>query len=188
MLYKALLELGFNKGEFQLIDDGNGVKIKWDTEKEIPTQEQIEAKIKELEAQEKVSNAYKQLQELCDTKSKQAKNFIAGKEVTDEQVRRYEEKYQIAKEYKATGAYADRLKLEADLQGLTVDELADLITQKGDAWNEAIITFNARIEAFRVKVADLIESGEIDKANEIIEKAKDLGADATDEDVKALFE
>ena len=150
-------------------------------------EEQIQAKIKEIEAQEKVSNAYKSLQELCDTKSKQAKNYIAGKEVTDEQVRRYEEKYQIAKEYKASGAYADRLKLEADLQGLTVDELADLIIQKGDAWNEALIAFNARIEAFRIAVSKIIDAGDIDRANSIIEKAKELGADATDEDVKALF-
>jgi len=147
----------------------------------------IEAKIKELEAQAKVDNALKNLQDLCDTKSQEAKNYINGAKVTNEQLVRYEEKYEIAKEYKNSGAYQEILQLEADLVGLSADDLADLIIQMGDAYKQSIIVFNSRIEAFRVKAKRLIEAGEIDKANTIIEKARDLGADATDEDVKGLF-
>ena len=52
MLYKALIELGFNKEEFKLFDRGNGIEIIWNTDKEKPTDEEIQAKIKELEAEE----------------------------------------------------------------------------------------------------------------------------------------
>jgi len=162
-------------------------KIIWQDDRPQPTEEQIKAKITELEAQAKKDNAYTSLQTLCDTKSQEAKNYIAGKRVTAEQLARYKEKFEIAQEYKANGSYADVLKLEADLQGLSVDDLADLIIAKGQAYKQALIKFNAKIEAFRVLVADLIEAGEIDKAMSIIEKAKKLGVDTKDEDIKALF-
>jgi len=136
---------------------------------------------------EKINKAYRKLQKLCDTKSQEAKNYIAGKKVTYEQLARYEEKFQIATEYKANGNYADILKLEADLQGVSVDNLANLIIVKGKAYKQALINFNAMIEAFRVKVSYLIETGQIDKAMQIIEQAKSFGADTTPEDIKALF-
>ncbi len=136
---------------------------------------------------QKKENTVSKLNSLCDSKSKQAKNYIAGREVTDEQVKRYEEKYQIAKEYQGSGLYADKLQLEADLQGLSVDALANLIIQKGNTWHEAILAFNSRIEAFRIKVSKLIEAGEVDKANNIIEQARAFGADTNDEEIKALF-
>lgn len=153
----------------------------------LPTEDRIEAKMRELEVRQKVQKTYQSLQNLCDTKSKQAKNYIAGKEVTDGQMQRYEEKYQIAKEYRATGTYADRLKLEADLQGLTIDELAELIVNMGDAYKEKLISFNARIEAFRIKASKLIAAGEMERVNSILEQAKVLGPDTTDEQIKALF-
>jgi molybdopterin converting factor small subunit len=184
MLNKVLKEL---KPESKFIIKGD--KIEW-LSKDIPqpTQEEIDNKAKELESIEKVNTIYKDLQDLCDTKSKEAKKYIIGREVTDEQLARYEEKYQIAKEYKTSGRYKDRLSLEAKLQGLTVDDLADLIIKKGDEYKEALITFNARIEAFRVKVSNIIEQGDLDKANEIIKEAYNLGANSSDDDVAKLFE
>jgi hypothetical protein len=144
--------------------------------------------LNKVEEENKINTTYKNLQTLCDTKSKEAKKYIVGREVTDEQLARYEEKYQIAKEYKTSGKYKDRLSLEAKLQGLTVDDLADLIIKKGDEYKEALITFNSRIEAFRVKVTNIIEQGDLDKANEIIEKAYNLDANSSDDDVAKLFE
>ena len=138
------------------------------------------------EAEKKI-DALGRLNHACDKKTRQAKNYIAGKEVTSEQAQRYEEKYQIAKEYRATGTYADRLKLEADLQGLTIDELAELIVNMGDSYKEKLISFNARIEAFRIKASKLIAAGEMERVNSILEQAKVLGPDTTDEQIKALF-
>ena len=66
-------------------------------------------------------------------------------------------------------------------------DLADLIIAKGDAYKQALIAFNTKIEAFRVKVSNLIDAGETDKANQVLELAKDLGSSTSDDDVKALF-
>ena len=144
-------------------------------------------KFKEIAKKTKVIEVYSLLQYTCDTKSIEAKTYINGAKVTVEQLARYEEKYQIATEYKANGNYADTLKLEADLRGLTVDELADLIIVKGQAYKQAFIGFNAKIEAFRVQVSKLISDGNLIKANEVITKAKELAAGTTDEDIKNLF-
>jgi len=187
MILKAIKELYrkdsvFENNVIYIIDNG-AKRLLSGIEKS-----ELKAKVAELQAQAKVDDTYQALQTLCDAKSVQAKAFINGKKVTAEQLARYEEKYQITTEYKANGNYADTLKLEADLQGLSVDELADLIIAKGQGYKQALISFNAKIEAFRVRVSKLISDGELDKANDIITKANDLGADTTDDDVKALFE
>lgn len=137
--------------------------------------------------EQKTDALYKLLQQVCDRKSIHAKNFIAGKEVTDEQLQRYEEKYEVAKEYMASGDYEESLKLEADMQGLTVEELAKLIVGMGDSYREKLVSFNAKIEAFRVKVSKIIASGNVEKASKIIEQAKSLGADTTDDQIMELF-
>lgn len=158
---------------------------------EVLTPEQMQevtTKAEELEEQVKVEKAYSSLRSACDAKSEDAKNYINGSKVTNEQVARYEEKYYMAKEFKANGSYAAQLQLEAELNGLTVDALADFIVAKGDEYKEALRVFNARIEAFRVKVQDLIDNGQVDKANDILEVAKGLDSSTTDEDIKALFE
>jgi hypothetical protein len=182
---KATISILKSKGLKISFREVNGV-IVFKKDCEI-TQTEITKKAQELESQAKTTDTQKALQTLCDTKSVQAKTFIAGKVVTVEQLARYDEKYQIATEYKANGNYTYTLKLEADLQGLTVDELSDLILIKGNDYKQALITFNARIEAFRVAVSKLISDGDLDKANEVITKAKELGASATDEDIKGLF-
>lgn len=147
----------------------------------------LEAKLEELEAKAVTDNAYNLLQTLCDTKSQEAKNYINGAKVTSEQLARYEEKYQTAKAFKADGSHLEQLQLEADLSGLTVTALADLIIAKGDAYKQALVTFNARIEAFRVKVAGLIANGQVDKANKALELAKNLGSSTSNADIKTIF-
>ena len=147
----------------------------------------LEAKLAELEAKAATDNAYNLLQTLCDTKSQEAKNYINGAKVTSEQLARYEEKYEIAKAFKADGSHLEQLQLEADLVGLTVTELADLIIARGDAYKQALVTFNARIEAFRVKVRSLIADGQLDSVNLILETAKDFDITTTDDEIKALF-
>ena len=166
----------------------NGVIVKWNSDNiQQPTQEQITNRAKEIEEQARTDNAYSTLQTLCDTKSQDAKNYINGAKVTSEQLARYEEKYEIAKAFKADGSHLEQLQLEADLVRLTVTELADLIIAKGDAYKQALVTFNARIEAFRVKVRSLIADGQLDSVNLILETAKDFDITTTDDEIKALF-
>ena len=183
MIYKALIAID-KTFKFEV----KGSEIIWQDDRPQPTQDQIQAKIIEIKTQAKINNAYTSLQKLCDTKSQEAKNYIAGYYISNEQLARYEEKYQIAMEYKANGKYPDVLELEADLKGITIDKLVNLIITKGQAYKQALIKFNAKIEAFRVKVKDLIKNNEIDKVMSIIEKAKKLGVNTKDEDIKVLFE
>ena len=125
---------------------------------------------------------------LCDTKTQEAKNYINGSPVSNEQLDRYHTKYIISNAYKADGSYKDQLQLEADLKGITVDELADLVIKMGNAYKEGMTIFNSRIEAFRVKTKSLIDADNIEKVRVIISHAKDLATTSTDDDIKKLFD
>jgi len=125
---------------------------------------------------------------LCDTKTQEAKNYINGSPVSSEQLDRYHTKYIISNAYKADGSYKEQLQLEADLKGMTVDELADLVIKTGNMYKEGMTIFNSRIEAFRVKTKSLIENDNIEKVREIIGKAKSLATSSRDEDIKKLFD
>jgi len=130
------------------------------------------------------------IQNIADTKSKEAKNYIAGKKVTPEQINRYELKYQTALKCKETEDYTP-LQLEADLQRITPEELAELIIQKHDKWIAELQKYTALIEAYRVKAQTIVENLEtlenIEKAKELLEKAKGFGLGTTEEQIKALF-
>ena len=130
-----------------------------------------------------------ELNSLCDTKSKEARNYIAGQKVSNEQLERYNNKFEVAKKYLSDkdDESKSKLQLEADLNGITVDSLANLIVEKGNEYLSALETLNNRIDAFRIKVKQLIQSNEFDKVDSIIEKAKEFNANTTDEEIKSLL-
>jgi len=140
---------------------------------------------------EQKSSLYDAIQSLADTKTKELKNYIAGKRVTPEQVDRYEQKYQLALKCKEAGDYTP-LNLEAELQGITGEELADLIITKHDEWVAKLQKYTALIEAYRVKAQTIVESLEtiedVEKAKGLLERAKEFGIDTTEEQIKELFE
>ena len=131
------------------------------------------------------------IQSLADTKTKELKNYIAGKKVTPEQVDRYEQKYQLALKCKESGDYTP-LNLEAELQGITGEELADLIITKHDEWVAELQKYIALIEAYRVKAQTIVESLEtikdVEKAKGLLERAKEFGINTTEQQIKELFE
>ncbi len=143
---------------------------------------------KELSDDEKKSEAIRNLGSLCDKKSVEAKSYINGSYVSVEQLARYEEKYQASLSYKKDGSSESILSLEAELQGMSISDFADVVIAKGEAYKLALSSFNAKIEAFRIQVNKLIDVEEFEKVSDILEKAKALGADATDDDIKSLFE
>lgn len=149
--------------------------------------EQVTAKVAEIELQEETESAYKRLQELCDAKSQEAKNFINGTKVTDALLEEYQLKVQLAKTYKKDKSTVAKLQLEADLVGKTVDQLATLILQLNDQYNNSFNKHKMMIGAFRVKTKSLIALRQVDKANRIIEKAKSFDITTTDAAVKAVF-
>lgn len=157
-------------------------KIVYETSNgDTPTEDEL-VLINNAEEEYLISMTENSLNNLCDTKSKEAKNYINGSEVSSEQLERYKEKEEIA-----LSSDKSSLQLEADLQGITVDELATLIIDKANDYRLALKLFNTRIEAFRIAVSKVISSGDLEKANAIIEKAKYFDANTSDGDIKALF-
>jgi len=140
---------------------------------------------------EQKSALYDAIQSLTDTKTKELKNYIAGKRVTPEQVDRYEQKYQLALKCKEAGDYTP-LNLEAELQGITGEDLANLIIEKHDEWVAELQKYTALIEAYRVKAQTIVEGLEtiedIEKAQMLIDKAKEFDVNTTEDEIKALFE
>ena len=132
-----------------------------------------------------------ELNSLCDRKSKEAKNYVAGQKISDEQIQRYWDKYYASIKYlnDATNTNAkSKLQLAADLADMTVDDYANLIVKMHDEYVDNLETLNNRIDAFRVAVKQLILNNDFDKVETILDKAKDFDANITDEEIKELFE
>ncbi len=111
----------------------------------------------------------KELIELCDRKQSEAQALILGYKATSLQIERYKDKYERAK----TGEF---------------DEATNsIIIQKHEEYIKAIRNLVDLIEYFRSAVDDLIIAGELDKANELIQKAESFGATTTLEDIQGLL-
>ena len=137
---------------------------------------------------EYVKNELKnRLNTLCDEKSQEAIYYVAGSKVSQSQLDRYYDKYKVSLAYLKDGSKKEKLQLEADLQGISVDDLAKLVVKLHDEYVDKIETLNNRIESFRIAVKKIIEAGEIDKAIRLIDKAQKFNANTSDEDVKELF-
>jgi len=191
-----------NKNEYKIVLTGyelNGIHIPLDPNNryykkvqvlilkgEVPEPQYTEADVNPYIQKELIT----ELNSLCDSKSKEARNYIAGQKVSNEQLERYNNKFEVAKKYLSDkdDESKSKLQLEADLNGITVDSLANLIVEKGNEYLSALETLNNRIDAFRIKVKQLIQSNEFDKVDSIIEKAKEFNANTTDEEIKGLFE
>jgi len=140
---------------------------------------------------ERKTSLYNSIQLLADSKTRDLKNYISGKKVTQEQMERYEAKYNVALQCKESGDYSV-LELEAELQGMEPEDLADLIIEKHDELIEYLNKYSAMIEAYRVKAQTIVDSietlDEIEKAQILLDKAKEFDINTTEDDIKALFE
>ncbi len=136
---------------------------------------------------EKTKELTIKLNRVCDKKTKEAKNLIAGKIVTDEQLQRYRDKYLMAKRYKEEGSYEDELKLEASFRKMKVEELADAIISAGDNWEKRMLSYSAKIEGIKTGVNLYIKNEEFNKANEIINEVDNIKIDTSIKEIKALF-
>lgn len=107
---------------------------------------------------------------LCDGKQEDAYKLMLGYKATPKQIERYKDKYERAKE----GEFEDAVNA--------------VIIQKFEVMRSAIRQFTDMIELFRSYVDDLIQSGELDKAEFAIEAGQQFDAETQTDDVKALFE
>jgi len=191
-----------NKNEYKIVLTGyelNGIHIPLDpnnryykkvqeliSKGEVPEPQYTEANLNPYIQKELLN----ELNSLCDTKSKEAENYIAGMRVSDKQLQRYIDKYNIVIKYLADTSNTDlkaSVTLAADLAGSSVDDYCNLIKEKHDQYISALETLNNKIDAFRVKVKQLILNNEFDKVEGILEKAKNFNANTTDDEIKALF-
>ena len=148
--------------------------------------------VTDVEADNKAwaKNLIRDAQSIADKKTAAAKAYLAGKPyVSDNQQERYEQKYYIAKDYIANQAddLASLLQPEADAVGMSVADLAALIVQMGDQWRQAVAAYAVMIDGGRVAVGKLVEAGRLDRAQWLLDRLSQLGADATPTDLSALI-
>jgi len=154
-------------------------------------EEEIETKENELIFTNAKETLLNDIQSLADIKTKELKNYIAGKKVTPEQIERYEQKYKLALKCREAVDYTP-LNLEAELQGITGEDLANLIIEKHDEWVAELQKYTALIEAYRVKAQAIIKNLEtledIEKARMLLDRAKEFSINTTEKDIKELFD
>ena len=117
------------------------------------------------------------------------KTVISEKEtLSPEQVERYEAKYQIA--LKAKDGDEDAIALLEIEAGGDATELIDLIIEMGNDWNLSLNTLLSLIDAFRVRIQNLISQGsDYEYVEGIVKSFLALGiSELTVENVKTLFE
>jgi hypothetical protein len=135
---------------------------------------------------------YRQIQNIADTKTKEAKNYIAQMNMTQDQWERYQIKYQKAKEAVDSGDYS-YFDAEASLvDGITAEDLAKAVINAYETAQSAFANFVQLIEVYRRKankeVDGLQNVDEINLAKEYLEKAKAFDENTTEDDIKVLFD
>ena len=105
---------------------------------------------------------------LADNKQEDAEKLILGYKATPKQIERYKDKYERA----ILGEF---------------DEADAIIIQKFEAMRSAIRQFTDMIEEYRGFVDDLIQAGELDKADSAILAGQSFGASTSKEDVMNLL-
>ncbi len=144
------------------------------------TAQTIEVKQKDIELVkaffiEKISTLAKE-------KTEGAYKLLAGKDVDNTQLERYRKKLEWAKENKDA-----LLSAEAQLAGVSVEQLKKKIITIGEAWNNTLDRFLAQIETVRVLLNALVEKEEFNKVWQVLEVAKDFGAGTTFEDIQKVL-
>ena len=146
----------------------------------------------EFDLEDSKNKLFQETQSLADFWSKEVKNYVAEKKLTQEQIERYNYKYEIALDCKANDNY-DVFNAEAEDLGISANDLVDLIIKAHDDWLATIKENTLRIEYFRVafnKRIEAIESSDKIKLYEYkLQYAKDnFTIKTTDEEVKQLLD
>ena len=112
------------------------------------------------------------LQKLCNKKQKELLTYFDNKNYSYFQQKRYKEKYEMAIAYQNNGDYSNLLEIEANIRGITINELATTIIEKHNISKQQSKTFTIKIEAFRAKVQKMVNNLNIIEAMNIIQEAE----------------
>ena len=129
-------------------------------------QSDIDSKISEY----KLDKIKRDTMMICDSKQQQAIESLLTYRSTPSQLKRYEDKYQRA------------LNDE-----FTEKENEEIITNH-ESYLQQIRVYIDVIESFRKQISDIIDDGEIEKAQKILNSYKSLSVTATQSDINELFD
>jgi len=104
-----------------------------------------------------------ELLKVCDKKQKEAERLLSSFYITEKQLDRYNIKLEFAKNNED-----DKLQLEADIKGVSVEDLKTSILTTAQSWIDAIDSIKSIIEAYRVGVKGKIDSDEFEEVNRLI--------------------
>ena len=166
----------------------NNEEIIWNDDRSMPTDSELLSELDKYNKEIKENTLYEKVDKLADAKTNEAKNYITGKFITDEQLYRYNVKYDMAKKYIEDGSYSEELGWEASLSGIAVDDLAKLIVQTGDSYKEEMRKYIAAIEAARVRLGQLIKDEKYTNVESIIASLYQLPVTSTIDEIKKVFE
>jgi len=131
------------------------------------------------------------LGKIADTKEEQAEAIIADKkQISLRQIGRYKTKLDLAKKAIADKNYS-AFELEAKLNGMKAEDLANLIVTKAEAWENELNKFILLIEAYRVKANRVIETAtglnQIYVIEKLLNVAETMGKDIDADHITQLF-
>ena len=149
--------------------------------------ERTEKRVQEYR-EEKKERYLAKLIDFCDEKTQEIQDALNGQKVTEGLIKRYKAKESMARAYLKDGSFKDELQVEADLKGVTVKDLAQLIVKLADEFHTKLNYFYSLIEAFRVKAKTLVLNYKFTEFDSIIDKAKTFGATTSADDIKSLFD
>lgn len=166
-----------------LNEDGEEVEEEYEEEEPIRVFKFSLSDEKKAELDEiKKSVLKKQVSKLAEEKTQTIYNLLAGREVDRTQIDRYKQK-----EGWARNDQDEYLQSEAELQGITVDQLKALIISMADAWHKAFDKYSSEIETFRVATNHIIDIGDFEDAERLIKLGETFGKGTTIDDIKALL-
>ena len=166
----------------------NNEKIIWNDTRAMPTDSELLAELDKYNKEIKENVLYEKISKLADRKTIEAKKYIMGNFVTDEQIYRYEIKYEMAKKYLKYNTHFEKLSWEADLLNISTDELAKSIVRKGKIYRKEMRKYVALIEAIRVKLNQLVKENKYDSVEKIIPILYKLPITSTTiDEIKKIF-
>jgi len=165
-----------------------GDTVVWaDTEQVVPTTDDIEVARVELENSNTIRIYVEKIDDIIDELTIDAKTIIAGRKVSEEQLMRYRDKYDVAKEFVAGNTGDERLVLEASLVGVSTYDIAGRIIVAGDLYIDNMRTRGMLLDAIRVKTMEYIESNSYTIVDQILEYTNTINYLTTTDDVIAFF-
>jgi len=170
--------LTFNINDYKIVKNEDG------TQSLVPMTE--EDKIKE-ENENRKRGIYKEIQEIISEKMNEAKILLAQKyDVPEDQIKRYEAKYEMAKVSKESGDYSV-FEFEAKIQGVTPEELAESIIKLGNSWYKTLNTIYTKLDGLRIKLENYLDSKTDEEFKVIFEGVKNLNpVTMTDNELEAI--